>query len=169
VHRKARAFTRATAMRQVEHPFDVVVTTNSGYPLDLNLYQTVKGLSGAARVVKPGGLIICAAECSDGVPSGTDFAEMLSGMGKPADFLVEVARPGFSRQDQWQAQVLAQVLNKARVALKSEGLTPEEIASAHLEPVEDIGKELAGIVRRNPGASICVLPEGPQTIPYLQE
>ena len=54
-------------MRGVPAPFDVVLTSNSGYPLDQNLYQAVKGMSAAARVVKPGGTIICAAECRDGL------------------------------------------------------------------------------------------------------
>ena len=169
VHEKARAFTRKTAMKALPKAYDVVVTTNSGYPLDLNLYQTVKGLSGAARVVKPGGWIICASECSDGVPAGTDFADMISRMGNPGDFLTALAEPGFRRQDQWQAQVLAQVLTRARVAIKSDGLTDEEIKSAHLEPVVSIEDKLSGILDENPSASICVLPQGPQTIPYLEK
>ena len=168
VHEKARTFTKAAAMQEVEEAFDVVVTTNSGYPLDLNLYQTVKGLSGASRVVKPGGTIICAAECSDGVPAGTDFAEMVSDMGDPEDFLKKVNEPGFRRQDQWQAQVLAQVLRKARVCLKSSGLTDDEIKLSQMEPVARIEEKLAEILGKNSKAKICVLPEGPQTIPYLK-
>ncbi|HEX6511435.1 MAG TPA: nickel-dependent lactate racemase, partial [Chloroflexota bacterium] len=60
-------FARKTAMRGVSQPFDVVVTTNAGYPLDLNLYQTVKGMSAAAQIVRPGGAIVVASECSDGI------------------------------------------------------------------------------------------------------
>ncbi len=169
VHEKARTFTKAAAMQEVEDVFDAVVTTNSGYPLDLNLYQTVKGLSGASRVLKPGGTIICAAECSDGIPAGTDFAEMVADMGDPESFLQRVTEPGFRRQDQWQVQVLAQVLRKARVCLKSGGLTDAEIRLAQMEPVVRIEEKLAEIVGENRNAKICVLPEGPQTIPYLKE
>lgn len=168
VHEKARAFARAAAMQKVESAFDVVVTTNSGYPLDLNLYQTVKGLSGAARIVKAGGDIICASECSDGLPGGTEFANMVAEMGDPEDFLRKVAEPGFKRPDQWQVQVLAQVLRKARVCLKSRGLSDEEILASRLEPVSRIEDKLAEILARNPDAAICVLPQGPQTIPYLR-
>ena len=67
-HRAACAHAKDTAMRQVPAPFDVVLTTNSGYPLDQNLYQAVKGMSAAAKIVKRGGTIICAAECRDGLP-----------------------------------------------------------------------------------------------------
>ena len=61
----------------VPEPFDVVVTSNSGYPLDQNLYQAVKGMSAAAKVVKPGGLIVCAAECRDGFPGHGSYRQLL--------------------------------------------------------------------------------------------
>src|SRR6185436_17258321 len=54
-HAAACARVKDTAMRGVPRPFDVVLTTNSGYPLDQNLYQAVKGMSAAAKIVKPGG------------------------------------------------------------------------------------------------------------------
>ena len=57
-HKKGCKFVERTAMQPVEKPFDVVVTTNSGYPLDLNLYQGVKGMSAGARIVKEGGTLI---------------------------------------------------------------------------------------------------------------
>src|SRR6185436_18924198 len=50
-HASACAAVQQNAMRAVDRPFDVVVTTNSGYPLDQNLYQAVKGMSAAAQVV----------------------------------------------------------------------------------------------------------------------
>jgi len=68
MHAAARAAARLEAMRAVDAPFDIVVTSNSGYPLDQNLYQTIKGVSAAAGIVREGGTIICAAECRDGIP-----------------------------------------------------------------------------------------------------
>ena len=65
-------------MRAVPAPFDVVVTTNSGFPLDQNLYQAVKGMSAAAQVVRPGGTIVCAAECRDGFPDHGSYREELT-------------------------------------------------------------------------------------------
>ena len=56
-------------------PFDIVITTNSGYPLDQNLYQAVKGMSAAAEIVRPGGTIICAAECRDGLPDHGSYGQ----------------------------------------------------------------------------------------------
>ena len=70
-------YVKATAMCPVDTPFDVVLTTNSGYPLDQNLYQSVKGMSAAAAIVKPGGTIICAAECRDGIPDHGPYGSIL--------------------------------------------------------------------------------------------
>jgi len=75
MHAAACALARATAMREVPSPFDVVLTTNSGFPLDQNLYQAVKGMSAAAQVVRPGGAIVCAAECRDGFPSHGSYRD----------------------------------------------------------------------------------------------
>src|SRR5690606_30350081 len=69
-HREGIEYVRASAMQKVKAPFEVVVTTNSGYPLDLNLYQGVKGMSAGARIITEGGLLILACECREGVPDG---------------------------------------------------------------------------------------------------
>ncbi|MBV9673657.1 MAG: nickel-dependent lactate racemase, partial [Verrucomicrobia bacterium] len=66
-HRVGCEFVKNMAMYPVKTPYDIVITTNSGYPLDQNLYQAIKGISAAARIVKKGGTIIIASECSDGV------------------------------------------------------------------------------------------------------
>jgi hypothetical protein len=76
-HRAGREFVRSAAMQKVKEPFDVVVTTNSGYPLDMNLYQGVKGMSAAARIVAERGTIILAAECREGVPARSPLDRLL--------------------------------------------------------------------------------------------
>lgn len=167
-HRRACEFVRNTAMQPVEGPFDLVVTTNSGYPLDLNLYQTIKGISAAARIVRDGGTILCASECSDGIPEHGRYGRLLASEAAPQDLLKKIMTPGFSCPDQWQVQIQAQVQQRANLLLKSSGLTDQQIAAAHMEPVEDL--ELAVQERLKslgPESRICVLPEGPQTIPYL--
>jgi nickel-dependent lactate racemase len=156
------------AMRQVKEPFDIVITSNSGYPLDLNLYQSIKGISAAARVVREGGLIICASECSDGIPEHGEYGRLLASGKSPDDLLEMIHAPGFRMQDQWQVQVQAQVQQRARVCLKSSYLSFEQVRAAHLEWTDDIEEsvheELRALGRK---ARICVLPQGPQTIPVL--
>lgn len=167
-HGLACQFARSAAMREVPEPFDVVITTNSGYPLDLNLYQSVKGMSAAARVVRPGGAILCAAECSDGIPDHGEYGRILASAGSPSELLERISAPGYSRHDQWQVQIQAQIQLKARVYLKASGLDPHQIRAAHLNPVDGIEETVEELLGEyGEKARICVLPEGPQTIPYV--
>jgi nickel-dependent lactate racemase len=169
-HARGCAFARRTALAPVSEPFDIVLTTNSGYPLDINLYQSVKGMSAAAQVVRPGGAIIIAAECRDGVPEHGLYGQLLSAHRSPADVLEDIYASTVDRQDQWEAQVQALIQQKATVHVYSEGLSDEQIRSALLTPCRDIEATLAGLVEQyGPQARICVLPEGPQTIPYIEK
>ncbi len=169
-HADACRFARSVAMRPTPQPFDVVVTTNSGYPLDLNLYQAVKGLSAAAQVVKRGGSIICAAECRDGIPDHGDYKTLLTSRRSPEDLLSMVETPGFFRQDQWQVQIQAKVQLKASVYLKSDYLTPDQIQSAHIRPVSDLQAAVDEVINSyGPTGTVCVLPQGPQTIAYVDQ
>jgi nickel-dependent lactate racemase len=169
-HRAACAHAKTTAMRQVPAPFDVVLTTNSGYPLDQNLYQAVKGMSAAAKIVKNRGTIICAAECRDGLPSHGSYGAVLASAPSPAALLEMISSPGYSVPDQWQVQVQAQIQTKADVMVKTDGLRPEEIRAAHFTPIEDVAATVQDTLRRaGPVSTLCVLPQGPQTIPYLPD
>ena len=157
-------------MQPVESPFDVVFTTNSGYPLDQNLYQAVKGLSAAAQVVKPGGTIVCAAECRDGLPSHGSYGQVLASQPTPRALLDMITAPGYSAPDQWQVQIQAQIQMKARVMIKTGCLTPEAVRAAHLEPIEEVAAAVHRVMRAGGSdARLCVLPQGPQTIPYLRQ
>jgi lactate racemase len=168
MHAAARAAVRETAMQPVECRFDIVVTSNSGYPLDQNLYQAVKGISAAATVVRPGGLIICAAECADGFPDHGSFREVLASADTPQALLAAIAARPRTVPDQWQVQVLARVLAQARVGVHTARLSDTELRSAHLFGVPDISAAVAAeLARLGPGARVCVIPEGPQTIPFV--
>ena len=168
-HAAACALSKKIAMRPVKEPFDVVVTTNSGYPLDQNLYQAVKGMSAAAKVVKAGGTIICASECRDGIPNHGAYGEILASCSSPRELLDMITGPGYSRPDQWQVQIQAQIQLKAKVLVKSDCLSETQIRQAHFEPVSDVAAAAVEALRSaGPDATLCVLPQGPQTIPYLK-
>jgi lactate racemase len=166
-HAEGCAFARKWVMRPVEKPYDLVVTTNSGFPLDMNLYQAVKGMSAAARIVKDGGTIIIAAECSDGVPRHGSFRELLRARKSPRELLEMIQNMPETIQDQWQVQILAKILQRARVYLYS-SLPDEEVAAAHLTPVKDIARLVNKLAASQREFRIAVLPEGPQTVPYLE-
>jgi nickel-dependent lactate racemase len=168
-HAAGCAFVKETAMAAVTRPFDIVITTNSGYPLDLNLYQSVKGMSAAAQVVKEGGTIIVAADCWDGIPEHGLYGQLLREADSPQAILDMIHAPGFLKQDQWQAQIQAQIQMKADVYVRTDNLTGAQIKQALLKPsprIEDTVTELLG--QNGSEATICVLPEGPQTIPYIK-
>ena len=155
-HKVGTEFVRKSAMQAVDAPFDVVVATNSGYPLDMNLYQGVKGMSAGARIIKPGGTLILAAECREGVPANSPLDKLLRAVSSPEDLLAHLAQPGFVRAEQWQAQIQAIIQRKARVLVHST-IPDEVIRAAHLQPCHDIAAEVASCLRdAGPGlASPC--------------
>ena len=166
-HKVGTEFVRKSAMQKVEAAFDVVVTTNSGYPLDMNLYQGVKGMSAGARIIKPGGTLILAAECREGVPAKSPLDQLLRSAGSSEEILTMLATPGFVRPEQWQAQIQALVQRKARVLLHST-LPDEVVRACHLTPCADISAEVRKCLDEvGPDARVAVLPQGPLTIPYL--
>lgn len=168
-HEVGCRFVAEHATRPVEAPFDIVITTNSGYPLDQNLYQAVKGMSAAARIVKPGGAIIAAAECADGLPDHGNFKQLLQMRRTPRELLEMIEAPNFELYDQWEAQTQAIIQIKADVHLYS-SLDPATVEAAMLTPSTSIEATLAALLERyGPDARIAVLPEGPQTVPYLFE
>src|SRR5262245_25181642 len=168
-HERGCAFSKSTVMVPCPTPFPIVVTTNSGYPLDQNLYQAVKGMSAAAQIVAQDGLIVAASKCNYGFPNHGNFKKLLFDHDSPQAVLDTILAPGFSMYDQWEAQLLAMIRLKARVGLHSD-IAPDEVRRAHLDPVDDIGEFIAGELRRiGAGAPIAVLPEGPMTIPYLSQ
>ena len=154
-------------MQKVQAPFDIVVTTNSGCPLDLNLYQGVKGMSAGARILVKGGLLILACECREGIPPGSPLEKLFFSARGPEEILAMLSAPGFQRPEQWQAHIQALIQRDAEVMLYSS--LPDDLARrAFLNPCHDIG---AAVARRlealGPDARVAVLPQGPLTIPYL--
>lgn len=169
-HAAGRRFVQEQAMVAVDEPYDVVITTNSGYPLDQNLYQCVKGMSAAAKIVKPGGAIIMAGACQDGLPAHGRYAELLTQGGTPQGVLDLLAQPDFAAQDQWQVQIQAQIQQHADVYVYSDGLSDQEIEQALLTPCRDIESTVAELMAQyGPQARVCVLPEGPQTVAYVAD
>jgi nickel-dependent lactate racemase len=162
-------FVKESAMRRVESLFDIVLTSNSGYPLDLNLYQAVKGMSAAARITRQGGAIIVAAECWDGIPDHGSFGKLLRETRDADDLLARIRTEGFMVDDQWQAQILALIVKKADVFVHAGGLTPAQITQAKLSPCKSIEWQLASLLRKyGAEAKICILPDGPQTVPFVE-
>ncbi|MBE7473064.1 MAG: nickel-dependent lactate racemase [Anaerolineae bacterium] len=167
-HAAGCAFVREQAMVKVADPYDIVITTNSGYPLDQNLYQAVKGMSAANQIVRDGGAIIVAAACADGLPNHGLYAQLLAEAGSPQGVLDMLARPGFSQQDQWQVQIQAMIQLRAEVHVYSDGLTDAQISGALFTPCRSIERTVACLQDRyGLRTRLCAIPDGPQAIAYV--
>lgn len=168
-HDQGCAFAKEYAMIRCNHRFDVVITSNSGYPLDQNLYQAVKGMSAAHKIVKKGGTIICAAECSDGLPNHGNYASILQMRKTPQEMLDMINDPSFKIFDQWQVQKQAVIQVWADVHVYS-SLSDETIEQAMFTPAKDISENLLELKKKYGEAmTVAVLPLGPLTIPYVEE
>ncbi|NLG29426.1 MAG: hypothetical protein GX557_16070, partial [Chloroflexi bacterium] len=167
-HARGVAAARQAAMVYVPAPYDIVLTTNSGYPLDINLYQAAKGMSAAARIVKPGGSIVMVAECRDGIPDYGEYRDLIHAGGSVEGVLRVVSQPGFRRHDMWQGQLQAGIQQKADVLVYSDGLSDAQIEGMLFSPCRDIPATIEQLcAKHGPHATLCVLPEGPQTIPCI--
>lgn len=167
-HKRGCAFVKETAMAGLDQPFDIVITSNSGYPLDLNVYQSVKGMSAAEQVVKKGGSIVIAAECWDGIPSGSDYETILSSAGRPDELMSFIKKNEATLKDTWQVYFQAMIMQKSEIFLFST-LDKAVVETTLLKPVGDMDQLVLELISKyGPDTRICVLPEGPQTIPYLK-
>ena len=168
-HEAGCRFAKETAMAPLEKEYDIVITSNSGYPLDLNIYQTVKGMSAAHQIVKDGGVIIAAAECWDGIPPNTDYERILASADNIDELSDYIRKNETKFQDTWQVFFQVIIQQKAKVYLYTHKLEDEIVRRALLEPVNDPEALIEKLVSETgPDTRICILPEGPQTIPYIK-
>ena len=157
-------------VRQIDRPFDIAVSTNMGYPADLNLYQSVKGMSVGAQAVRDGGSVVLAAECRDGLGLG-EYTELLTSERSPAALLERIHAPGFARYDQWGVQLQAMVQARVDVWLLST-MSRATTEAAHLNYCADVSATVEELRRRHRAehgreAEIAVLPHGHLTVPRL--
>jgi nickel-dependent lactate racemase len=168
-HDEGCAYVKEHSMIKCDDRFDVVITSNSGYPLDQNLYQAVKGMSAAHKIVKKGGTIICAAECSDGLPNHGNYAEILRMRKTPQEILDMINDPEFKMFDQWQVQKQAVIQVWADVFVYST-LSDEDVNNAMFKSTKDIDRTLEELKESyGEDMKVAVLPLGPLTIPYVEE
>jgi nickel-dependent lactate racemase len=168
-HRAGAAFCAKHSRIGLPAEADIVVTTGGGFPLDQDLYQTVKGMVSALPAVKRGGTIIIASACSKGI--GSDhFREMLFTMEDGLSFLAMLRKPGFFRVDQWEVEELVKVLRKACVSLFSNGISREDQQRCHVLPLESVEQGISeALDRYGTHATITVLPSGPYQMPCIME
>ena len=141
---------------------DIVIATNGGYPLDQNIYQSVKGMTAAEACVRKGGVIIMIAACNDG-HGGEAFYRWFADAGSPEAVAEKISRISQmdSIADQWEAQILARILMKCSVILVTDMCDPDLIKQMHMmhaKTVEDAVKMAEAIVGKQ--SEIVVKPDG---------
>jgi nickel-dependent lactate racemase len=142
------------------------VTTSAGYPLDKTYYQTVKGMVGVMDILAPGGTIIIASECSEGMGS-REFVEaqrLLCKVG-PDRFMNLLEGRDKALIDEWEAEMLLKPLRVGNIQFYSTGLSKFERDLVFVEMVSSVEEAVATSVRSHGDTEIAVVPEGPYVIP----
>jgi nickel-dependent lactate racemase len=166
-HERGCAIEKDIASVKVDHQFDIVITTNSGAPLDLDFYQTCKGVENASRITREGGIIIIASACDTGVGPEL-FKSLHAEADTPQEVLNKIKAEG-PIGVQWQNQVLARVQLKNSIYLVSElgDRLAEEMMVKPFPTMENALQKALDIVGNK--AEIAVIPEGPLVLPILEE
>jgi len=163
-HLEGVAFLSRHCVRTLEHPLDFVVTTNAGAPLDCNLYQTSKGISGVAGATRDGGVILVASECLEGFGS-EEYRAVFEHATTPEAFIQKLMKKEFFLPDQWCAQETYQVMLRNEIWVYTEGIDAETLKRFHFRPVETVSQAIAELLERfGEDARWAIVPDGPLLI-----
>lgn len=161
-HEKGCACLTDFAAVHPKRPADIVITSNGGYPMDQNIYQSVKGLTAAEAAAAPGGVIITCASCSDG-NGGESFYRTLSECESPRVLLERIAKVPQDETvpDQWESQILARILAAHRVIFVAEPAVREQIRNMKMEYAPTLEEAFAAAAKEKGGsAKLTVIPNG---------
>jgi nickel-dependent lactate racemase len=148
-------------------PADIVVTTCAGYPLDATFYQAVKGMVGALPVVKPGGTIVIAAECAEGLGS-PDFARALVETDDLEAFVTHISQPDVFVPEEWEIEELAKAARHAEIVCVADGIPDDLLARCFVTPARSVEEGIRAAMRRHgSSARLLAIPRGPYVIPYV--
>ena len=156
------AFSAQQTTATIAEPVDIVLTTSGGYPLDLTYYQVVKGMVGALPIVKPGGTIVLAAACAEGVGNAV-FRENLLRWKRLEDFMDSITRPGaVFAADQWQIEELARCVRHNEVVHVCEGIDRGTHERLFVRPADSVEEAMDYALRKHgANATIAAIPAGP--------
>ena len=162
-HRTGVEWVRSTLLQPLDQPADAVITTGAGYPLDQTYYQTIKGITAAAQIVRAGGRILIFGECAEGV-GAPEFTRMVREFDSDAAFLRAIEGVPVTI-DQWQLEKLALSTQKAEVFYCVPGVPDEYLPSiwgrAFRNPQDALNAFFTGL----PSSShVAVIPDGPYVL-----
>lgn len=159
-HAAGVGFVRQSQLIPLEEYADAVITSGAGYPLDSTFYQTIKGVTAARHILKPGGRILILGECREGV-GGAEFAAKLKNLRGYAAYLDEI-KCSPVEVDQWQLEKLALVGVDCDVLFYAPGAPRAAMGCLAEKHFCEIDAALAAFYNGLPRqARIAVVPAGP--------
>lgn len=167
-HADAVAFARRSCELRVAAPYDLIVSSAAGAPLDATYYQTVKGMVTPLAALAEDGDLVVASACREGFGSSEfrDAQARLRRMGRVA-FQGSLARKPLADVDEWQTQMLLRALAAGRVHLHTDGLDDAELALTAVTPCPDLQAFVDAYVARRGAVRVALIPEGPYVVPRL--
>jgi nickel-dependent lactate racemase len=166
-HLAAVEFARASCEVKVPRRFKTIVTSSAGYPLDKTYYQTGKGMVTPLDILEPGGTLIMASECSEGLGS-PEFREnqgRLVEVGEEA-FLQSILKKSLADVDEWATEMQLKPMRLGHVQLYTTGLSTEERKLTGVEVIDSIDEAISRSIKRTGDNEIAIIPEGPYVVPF---
>jgi lactate racemase len=168
-HLRAVAFMRKYAEVRIGRRFRTIVTTSAGYPLDKTYYQTVKGMVGVMDILQPGGTIVIASECSEGMgsPEFVEAQRLLCEVG-PERFMTLLQGRDKALIDEWEAEMLLKPLRVGKIRFYTTGLTETDLKITFVQTASSVEEAVMASVREHGDPEVAVVPEGPYVIPLFE-
>lgn len=157
---------RRSAEVNVGRKFRTVVTSSAGYPLDKTYYQTVKGMVTPLDILEPGGTLIIASECSEGMGSAHYQDAQRRLIDDREGFLPGLLAKDLADIDEWQTEQQVKSQSMARVQLYSKGLSDTDHQLTGVERVDDVAVAILASVAASGDPAVAVIPEGPYVVPF---
>jgi nickel-dependent lactate racemase len=166
-HLAAVDFVRASTEIKVPRKFKTVVTSCAGYPLDKTYYQTVKGMVTPLDILEPGGTLIVASECSEGLGSSEfrECQERLVRLG-PDAFLQALLKKPLADIDEWESEMLLKPVRVGRVQLYTTGLSGDDRRLTGVDMVDSVDAAITDSLARSNDPDVALIPEGPSVVPF---
>ena len=169
-HLDAVAFTEKYTVVPVPRRFRTVVTSAAGYPLDQTYYQTVKGMVVPTDILEPGGNLIIASECTEGIGSSeyADAQRRLIEQGVDG-FFNDISAKDYADIDEWQTQMQLKTMRTGSIHLYTTGLSDSDKRITGVSVVDSLNDTvqrcMQASIAQNGDASVAVIPEGPYVVP----
>ena len=166
-HQEAVNFARASCEIPVGRKFKTILTSSAGYPLDKTYYQTVKGMVTPLDILEPGGTLIIASECAEGIGS-SEFRESQARLVElgAAAFLETLLSKDLAEIDEWESEMQLKPMRLGEVQLYCPGMSKEDQKLTGVKMIKDLQQAVAAAIKRVGNAEVAVIPEGPYLVPF---